>query len=140
MTTACDQGTKLSTSKQSTTERMEVRDCVTACSVVVRDVELLVLDSDTTAERGKTVSTTNAGTNALSVQLYASADYKSMPSKISRSNTRTELNAFVNGVTINLCRSTNEPSKTKFLPKMSFLEPTDFDVMFITDANGYKCG
>ena len=132
------EGTKLSTSKQSTTERMDVRDCVTACSVVVRDVELLVLDSDTTAERGKTVSTTNAGTNALSVQLYASADYKSMPSKISRSNTRTELNAFVNGVTINLCRSTNEPSKTKFLPKMSFLEPTDFDVMFITDANGYQ--
>ena len=47
------EGTKLSTSKQSTTGRMDVNDCVTACSVVVRDVELLVLDSDTTAERGK---------------------------------------------------------------------------------------
>jgi len=88
-------------------------------------------------KRGKTVSVT-PGTNALSVQLYASVDYKSMPSELLSSNTRTELNAVVNGVTINLCRSTTVPTKTKFVPKVSFLEPTDFEVKLVTDANGYQ--
>ena len=113
-------------------------ECVTTCSILARNVELLVLDSDTTMNRGKTAKNTNAGRNALSVQLYASVDYKSMPSEIARSSTRSELNAFVNGVTVNLCRSTNDPTKTKFLPKTSFLEPTDFDVKFIKDAHGYQ--
>ena len=70
-------------------------ECVTTCSILARNVELLVLDSDTTMNRGKTAKTTNAGRNALSVQLYASVDYKSMPSEIARSSTRSELNAFV---------------------------------------------
>ena len=119
-------------------EKSNATDCVTTCSVLARNVELLILDSDTTMKRGKTVSVTTPGTNALSVQLYASVDYKSMPSELLSSNTRTELNAVVNGVTINLCRSTTFPTKTKFVPKVSFLEPTDFDVKLVTDANGYQ--
>jgi hypothetical protein len=125
--------------------------CITTCSLLARDIELLILDSDSI--KNKTVN----GTDALSVRLYASLDYKSMPSEILNSHTRTELSAFVNGVTVNLCRSSTASKRvvnlgmhnvmtstdqdvktTKFLPKMVFLEPADFDLKFKTDANGHQ--